>query len=391
MSRIHQSLGIAAVALALQVSAIAKCPISDGATVWVRAPIGNLQVDTNGRDTADVEVLSKDIVVKEVLCSRDRVEYTAQASGQMRGTIDWKITVPRGVNLDLITFGGGITMGDLDGSAVLRTTGGSVTVGHIKGKTTIVTQGGFIKAGDIGDSVELRSSGAGSLEVGNIAGDAELHTAGGPITTGSINGKVTAETGGGKIYIKGARSEVVVKTEAGEIYIGSAGRIYAKTAGGNITNLKVSGSFQAQTASGDIRVESAGGWVEASTGHGTIFVKLVPENLDGDNHMDLQAAGGDITIYIPERIKANIDATVERPALNAQQIFSDFPMNALTTMNTPAPTGRVQKALSTTVPISPPINRFLSVIREETTLNGGGNSIKVRTSLGKIEILKSKK
>src|SRR3954447_24448295 len=121
--------GLATALLALQVSAFARCPISDGATLKVRAPVGNLRIDTTGRDNVDVSVSSSDITIKEV-CGRDLVEYTAEAS-PIRGTIDWNIVVPRGVNLDLVTFGGSITLGDSDGTATLRTTSGSVTVGRM--------------------------------------------------------------------------------------------------------------------------------------------------------------------------------------------------------------------------------------------------------------------
>src|SRR5207253_3318402 len=137
------------------------------------------------------------------------------------------------------------------------------------------------------------------------------------------------DTSGGSIYIKGAHGEVAVDAEPGDIYVGDAARINAKSAGGSITNPRVRGPFKGQTESGNIRLDQAGGWVEASTGYGAIVVRMVPETFDGDLHMDLQSGIGDVTIYIPERLKATIDATVERPALNAQRIFSDFPMNGL--------------------------------------------------------------
>src|SRR5205085_9218146 len=111
----------------------------------------------------------------------------------------------------------------------------------------------------------------------------------------------------------------------------------------------------------------------------TIFVRMVPENLSGELHMNLQSGGGDVTVYIPERLRATIDATVDRPALNAQRIFSDFPMNGLAGNSAHRP-GAIQAA-------NPPqVNRFMSPIHEQMLLQGGGNSIQLHTSLGKIEI-----
>jgi DUF4097 and DUF4098 domain-containing protein YvlB len=358
----------------------------DGSTVVVRVPVGNLQVDTSARDFVDVSVNTTDLAVREV-CGKDRVEYIAD-DAPIRGTIDWNIVVPRTVNLDLRTFGGNINMGDSDGFVTLRTTGGAVTVGRIRGKTAIISQGGFIKAGDLGSDAELRITNAGSLTVGNVAGDAELHTAGGPITAGYVVGKVVAKSAGGAIYLKGVHGEVVVTAEPGDIWIGDAARVDAKSTGGSITNSRVRGPAQVQTESGNIRLERAGGSVEASTGYGTIFVRMVPENLSGDLHMNLQSGSGDVTVYIPERLRATIDATVDRPALNAQRIFSDFPMNGLTsTSNSSSQRRQVSRGPIPAVS-SAPVNRFTSSIHGQILLEGGGNPIQLHTSLGKIEIFK---
>src|SRR5215468_522983 len=148
--------GVVSASILFQLPALAKCPISDGGTLVVRAPVGNLRVDTTGHGAVDVSLSSTDIALKET-CSKDRAEYTADP-GPIRGTINWTIVVPRTVALDLVTYGGSITMGDSDAPVTLRTTAGSVTIGNVKGKTAIVTQGGFIKAGTIGDSAELRIS-----------------------------------------------------------------------------------------------------------------------------------------------------------------------------------------------------------------------------------------
>src|SRR5207248_4302347 len=136
-------------------------------------------------------------------------------------------------------------------------------------------------------------------------------------------GDLTAE-GSRSITITKA-GEVKVNTNAGDISIGDAARITAKSGGGNITIRRVRGPFQGHTEQGDIRLDSAGAWVEASTGQGNILVRMVPDNLDGDLHMDLQAGLGDVTVYLPARLRASIDATVQRPAFQAQQIISEFP------------------------------------------------------------------
>src|SRR5690348_12554294 len=158
--------------LLLQSPAFAKCPVTDGATLVLRAPIGNLLVDTAGTDFVETQVSSKQVEIKEV-CGRDMIEITGIAPEKLQEKVEWKILVPRGVHLDLVTLGGSINVGNTDGNATLRTTGGNVTAGQIKGRAAIITQAGSIKAGDIGGNAELRSRG-GSVEVGDIGGSAEF-------------------------------------------------------------------------------------------------------------------------------------------------------------------------------------------------------------------------
>jgi hypothetical protein len=346
----------------------AKCPASDGATLVMRAPTGNLVIDTSGRDAVEVQVNSNLIQVQEI-CGKDMIQFTGNAPnpGQMSAPVEWRITAPRTVHLDLVTLAGNITIGDSDANVTARTSGGSVTAGQIKGDAAIITQGGSIKAGNIGGDAELRSPG-GSVDVGNINGNAEFQTAR-TIRAGIINGRVSAETAGGTITIQEVRGDAKANAKAGDISIGDAARINATTGGGSITSRRVRGPFQGHTESGDIRLDSAAAWVEASTGFGSIVVKMVPENINGDLHVDLQSGVGDVTIYLPQRMKATVDATVERPAFQSQHIISDFPMNAIAQ----TPQGLVP-------------NKFYSPSRSQSQINGGGNRITLHTSLGKIEI-----
>jgi hypothetical protein len=351
----------------LNISLFARCPVSPNATLILHAPIGNLLVDTNGTDAVEVEVTNKQIEIRETVCTPSMVEIGGTAPAQFNGTADWKIRVPRGVSLDLVTFGGNINVGDSDGNVTARTTGGSVIVGNIRGRATLITQGGFIKSGNIGNSAELRSKG-GYLEVGNVAGDAEFQTAVGPIRTGLVEGRIKADTaGGGDITIRESHGEVTATTAAGDISIGEARRITAWTSGGNITSHNVRGAFRGHTDSGDIRVDRVSSWIEAETGQGNIDVKLVPENLDGDLHVNLQTGVGNITFFMPERMKATVDISIQRPTVDTKQrIISDFPMNSLA-----------------------PRNRSLAPVQTHTILNGGGNSVKIHTSLGKVTFQKN--
>jgi hypothetical protein len=342
-------------------AAYAKCPVNENTTLVVKAETGDLQVDTTGREPV-VDVQADGGAQVRENCTKDKAEYTGSGARVL------KITTPKDIDLDLTTQGGNINVGDVDGNAVLRTSGGSVTTGNIKGNAAITTQGGPIKSGNIGGNAELRSP--GTIEVGDVGGNAEFHTTAGRVTAGNIAGFSTTAEAGRTISIVKA-GEVKATTNAGDISIGEAARINAKSGGGHITTRRVRGPFQGHTEQGDIRLDSAGSWVEASTGQGNILVRMAPENFDGDLHMDLQAGVGDVMVYLPPRMHASIDASVQRPAFQGPQIYSEFP----STRSRP-PQGLIPNTYYT-----PSHSEFMS--------NGGGNQIVLHTSLGKITIRKN--
>ena len=343
-------------------AAYAKCPVNENTTLVVKAETGDLQVDTTGREPA-ADVQAEGAQVREN-CTKDKAEYTGSGGARVL-----KITTPKDVDLDLETRGGNINVGDVDGNVVLRTGGGSVTTGNIKGNANITTQGGPIKSGNIGGNAELQSP--GTIDVGDVGGNAKFHTTAGRVTVGNIAGSVTSVEAGRTISIMKA-GEVTATTNAGDISIGEATRINAKSGGGHITTRRVRGGFQGHTEQGDIRLDSAGAWVEASTGQGNILVRMAPENFDGDLHMDLQAGVGDVTVYLPPRMHASIDASVQRPAFQGTQLYSDFPSTP-----TRPPQGLI------------PNNRYYTPVHSQFSSSGGGNMIVLHTSLGKIAIRKN--
>jgi len=336
--------------LLLPFSLFAKCPISANGTLKLYAPAGNLQVETTGNDSVEVEVSNRQVNVEET-CGTNTVDIKAERTPLNTGIPDWKIRAPRSVTLDLTTEGGNIQVPDTNAEVRLRTSGGKVTTGNIKGNALI--RGTEVRTGNIGGSLEWRGLG-GRLQVGDGNGNAEFYTAGGDVSAGLIRGSVKAELGSGSINIRETTGDVVVSTQAGDI-----------------SSDYVHGAFDGTTKSGNIRVLRVGSWVHAVTGVGDIVFHLVPEKMGGDLHIKAIAAAGDITMYLPEKMKATIDAVIEKPALNAKKIFSDFPGAA----------------------IKAPANAFRSIIpggpeQQSITINGGGNNINVRTSNGTIKILK---
>jgi hypothetical protein len=332
--------------LLLPPNLLAKCPISPNGTLELRAPAGNLKVRTSGTDSVEVNVSNRQVVVQES-CERDVVRVTAKAPSNI-GIPEWTILVPRTVTLDLSTQGGNIEVEQTDGrEALLRTSGGKVTAGNIRGNALIMAT--EARTGNIGGNAELRGSG-GRLAVGDVGGNALFVTTGGDITTGTIRGQVKAESGSGSITVRESNGDVIVTTKEGDI-----------------TSNYVHGSFNGKTDSGNIRLEKVGSSVHATTGVGDIFFRLVPEKPNADVRIKAEARKlGNITMFLPSKMKATVVAIVEKPAVVGKGILSDF---ALT-----------------------PVNAFRSLLpggpeQQRAVINGGSaNVFDVHTSAGKIEI-----
>jgi hypothetical protein len=333
------------VVLLFPLSLFAKCPITANGRLVLRAPAGNLLVDTTGKDSIEVEVSNRQVVVQET-CLKETVEISATAPTSI-GIPDWKIRVPKGVTLDLSTQGGNIQIADTDGEALLRTSGGKVTAGNIRGNALII--GTEVRTGNIGGNAEVRGWG-GRIQLGDVGGNAEFKTPGGDITAGVVKGHVKAQLDSGSFKVIESNGDVVVTTDAGDI-----------------KSDYVRGSFDGRTDSGNIWIGRAGSWVKAITNVGDIFFRLQPTNYSGDLHVTAEAALGNITMYVPKAMKATIDAVIEKPPLNGKsRIFSpDFVLKA---------PGNAIKGL------------LPGPDRQGATVNGGGNNIRVRTSSGTISI-----
>jgi hypothetical protein len=319
----------------------ARCPIPAGGTLEIDAAAGNLIIDTSGMDAIDWDVSNKQIDVKEYCGSTVRLVGTA--SGATIKTIpEWHIRVPRTVTLDLVTRAGSITIGNSDSKVNARTGGGDISVGNVGGETLLMSQAGYVKAGNIGSNVEIRISYGGNLLIGDVGGD------------------------------------VNVWTSAGDITIGTAKRISsAFTGGGNMLIRKVVGPFSGKNDAGSIRILEAGSSVDAVTGSGSIYVKMVPDRQTGEFRINLKAGTsgtGDITLLLPSGMKADVQATTQ-----GGQVYSDFPL-----------TPQVARG-AIPLPKSPPGQSYVSPYSSFSStqtgkLNGGGNPVRLHTTLGKIEI-----
>src|SRR5689334_4000489 len=293
--------------------------------------------------------------------------------------VQFEIAVPRNYNVEINTDAGDITTGDIGGTAFLKTQGGNIITGRIGGTgirdvsrgrpvAKLETEGGHIKVmGVTGDLSAF--TGGGHINVGDITGDASLHSGGGHIRARQIGGRADLDTVGGNITVGRAASFVSVRTGGGQIDFGEVrGSVRAQTGGGGIHVIYVSGPMEVESNGGSICVTGASGAVQAATSGGSITAWINPTVAAEKGMVRLEAPSqlssgtGDLIVYLPRNLAANIDALVANGT--AQHIEADSALHL--TMQGPS--------------------NGLGQVRAVGVLHGGGVLLKLRTTAGKIRL-----
>jgi TonB family protein len=260
-----------------------------------------------------------------------------------------------------LTQGGNIRTGRI-GGARLR----EVAAGRLAAK--LETEGGHIQVLDVAGDLNAFTAG-GHINVGNIAGDALLHSGGGHIRAGQIGGRADLETDGGNITVRQAGSLVSVRTGGGQIDFGEVrGSVRAQTGGGGIRIMYVSGPLEVESSAGSICLTRVAGTVRAATAGGTIRAWINPDapSAGGAVHLagasQLTSGNGDIVVFLPRNLAADIDATVESGG--EHRIEADPGLSLA--MQIPA--------------------QGAGPVHAYGKLNGGGALLKLRTNSGTIRL-----
>jgi DUF4097 and DUF4098 domain-containing protein YvlB len=177
-----------------------------------------------------------------------------------------------------------------------------------------------------------------------------VHSAGGNVTIAGLDGDASAQTSGGRVEVENITGSVDATTSGGRIEVaGVRGDVHAETSGGGIRVEEVSGSVEARSSGGGIDVRGAGGAVTAVTSNGRISASF-----SGPPAGDLETRGGRIEVRFPENAGADLDASTTGGRVEVDQHLTFA--------------GEAQPH------------------RVSGTVNGGGASLRVRTSGGGIRI-----
>jgi DUF4097 and DUF4098 domain-containing protein YvlB len=275
-----------------------------------------------------------------------------------------EVTVPRNYNLNLSTNGGNIQIADIQGRVSATTDGGNISTGQIGGPARLITDGGHILAKNVGGDLTAQTGG-GDITVGSVAGSAILRTGGGHIHVASIAGSGRLDTGGGNISLEHAGAGLVVSTAGGEIEVGEAsGLIRARTGGGGIRVAKSLGPTELDTGSGSVYLTQVQSAVRASTGAGGITAWFGPD-ARLTSPCRLAAGEGDIVVYLPKKLAVTVDAQVELGGGHRVIVDPAFPLKVTY--------GEADEGSQ--------------AVRAEGALNGGGQTLVLRTVSGNIRLM----
>jgi DUF4097 and DUF4098 domain-containing protein YvlB len=386
---------VAAATLALAVPLWAQAPkvFRDGDS-WVEETTGTLSAGHEFRSFVDIGSLlvqGNSSQVSYVVRKRSRVGSEQEARQQFeqlrisatkvgdavvlegrllsrsvnRLSADIVVQIPRLTQLVKVeTKGGNLALSSVSGSIIGATAGGNVKVDTVSGPVKIMSGGGNMEASNVTSDLYFQSGG-GNVSIDRANGQVIVKTGGGQVSIGTA-GPTTVETGAGNVDVKRCNGDLHASTGGGNLSLGDVyGSVIADTGGGTIKLASAKGDVRVVTGGGAVELMKLGQSAHVETGGGSITVQFVAGRAQFKDSA-LRTALGNIVVYLPRDLGVNVHASTEMA--NGAGITSAFP--GLTISSEGGKYG--PKSMSA-----------------EGSLNGGGPILRVRTTIGQIDIRQS--
>lgn len=212
----------------------------------------------------------------------------------------------------------------------LATSGGSITLSTLNGNLGFKTSGGSMTLDALKGNIKGATSG-GSIKMNQLSGEIGLSTSGGSITAENSNGNMKLTTSGGSITFNNLK-----------------GDIKGTTSGGSIRANNINGDLAISTSGGSIKFTNIEGNISGSTSGGGIEGNILAIK----DHVSLSTSAGSIKVDLPFNEGMDLD-------LRGNRVYSDKLAKVSSTLKEGKVNGRV---------------------------NGGGKSVKMRTSAGSIYV-----
>ncbi len=220
-----------------------------------------------GIDDEDAEARLPEVEIKVQRNADDSsiLEITAilpKVSGTVRGSVDFKISLPSGASLKLNSTNGDIDVEDNTGAVVASTTNGDVTIDDNIGSVAAQSTNGYMLLTDVTGNVTFVTTN------GDVVASGILGSVSGTTTNGDVNVKATitgkqridVETSNGRIDIK-APDDIAVDLD---LATSTLSRVTAELGAFIVTDLSISDSSITATLNG------GGGQIKARTTIGRI-------------------------------------------------------------------------------------------------------------------------
>lgn len=205
--------------------------------------------------------------------------------------------------------------------------------------------------------VDAETSG-GSVHAENLEGALALRTSGGSLRFEGLKGTVRGKTSGGSIRADHLRGDVELTTSGGSIAVDEASgeRLKVHTSGGSLRLTGIAAPLEAKTSGGSIQLDGSTGPVTATTSGGSISARFTAAP---KAEVSLTTSAGSVELRLPAEARFDLDAST-----SAGSVRSDFDIDS-----------GVEKK---------------GVIRSSLRgpANGGGPTIRLRTSAGGIRVRK---
>jgi hypothetical protein len=182
----------------------------------------------------------------------------------------------------------------------------------------------------------------------------DLSTSGGDITVGDLQGSVKAQTSGGDLRFARIGGDLTGTTSGGDIDLQeSSARARLSTSGGDIKIDRANGPTEVSTSGGNIRISSVRELISASTSGGDIHAEI-----DGTLTRDtaLTTSGGNVKVSLRPDAAFRLDASTSGGDVDATGL---------------------------TIRLERGGNRKSRLVGD---VNGGGPTLKLRTSGGDIDV-----
>ena len=248
----------------------------------------------------------------------DQLDLTIRARGRV--VADVRVQPPRALRQVVIeTDVGEVEVRDVRAPVNITSGAGSVLCDRVTGPVVVRTGGGDLVMGNINGSVRARTGG-GMIRLRHAGGEAWLETGGGEIVVDETAGPLYAFTGAGNIEVGRAAGRVEAHTRGGLIRVReAAGEVIAQSAGGGVSIGSARG-VRCESAAGAVKLTGVSGQVQVTTSVGSIFAELHAAKPWLSSL--LNAARGDITVWIPATLALTVNAMADSPR---SRIVSDFP------------------------------------------------------------------